>query len=289
MPFLQKLPSFFLRHKVIHFLCKARLVSNPFVAIFNNGAQAYVDLSDPEPRNVLLKRIFDPDFFPVARTMLPLDGVCFDLGANVGLCSFGLQPTHGEAHYHLFEANSRLNELLRKSFTLYPGASFRLNQACVTDKPGCTRFHLETTQSGQSHVATESETGEPVPNLILDEYCHEQALPLGHFAKMDLEGHELAALRGWDQHLKAHKIRALYLEVIPENQARYDLPTNAALRFLEERGYRLFLCKEQDFGLFGESPSALESLGGTIPAAHFHADDYPEDHATDALALASGA
>lgn len=283
---LQKLPSVLLRHKVIHFLCKKGLVDNPAEATFNDGARAYVDLSDPEPRNVFIKGVFDPDFFPVAQAMLPPEGVCFDLGANVGLCAFGLLPTRPSARYHLFEANARLAELLEKSFTLHPDASFHLNRACVTDQPGHTRFHLESTQSGQSHVATEEEAGETVPNLVLDDYCGERNLSEVHFAKLDLEGHELSALRGWTQALKARKIRALYLEVMPENQARYALPTNAALVFLEECGYRLHLCKEQDFGLFGEAPASLEGPGGSIPVAPFQAEDYPENHPTDVLALA---
>lgn len=283
---LQKLPSVLLRHKVIHFLCKKGLVDNPAEATFNDGARAYVDLSDPEPRNVFLKGVFDPDFFPVAQAMLPPEGVCFDIGANIGLCAFGLLPTRPSARYHLFEANIRLVELLEKSFALHPDASFTLNRACVTDQPGHTRFYLETTQSGQSHVATEDEAGDTVPNLVLDEYLAARNLSEVHFAKMDLEGHELPALQGWRKCLAEYRIKAIYIEIMPENQARYGRPPNAPLYYLESLGYNLYLCKKEDFGSFGDAPNKTKLRNGYLPLSRFRAKEYPEDFATDALALA---
>ena len=61
------------------------------------------------------------------------------------------------------------------------------------------------------------------------------------FAKIDLEGHEIPALKGWRQSLGKQNPKALYIEIIPENQARYGYETNAPLAFLESLGYQLFL------------------------------------------------
>ena len=285
MHFLQKLPRPLLKHKVIQFRWGIGLLPNPTRATFNETATAFLDLSDPEPRNVFLKGVFDPDFFPVARTMLPANGTFFDLGANVGLCSFGLAPTHSSARYHLFEANDRLISLLEKSAGLHPETDFQINHNCVTDQPGETRFCLEDEQSGQSHVATEEEGGEAVPNLLLDEYVENYAIERIDFAKMDLEGHELYALRGWRRSLEASLVAALYLEVMPENQERYGLPTNAALAFLEERDYELFFCKEQDFTMNGTKPTTFVGPSGSLVLSPFRATDYPKDHPTDVLAL----
>ena len=262
------------------------MLPNPTRATFNETATAFLDLSDPEPRNVFLKGVFDPDFFPVARAMLPANGTFFDLGANVGLCSFGLTPTHSSARYHLFEANDRLISLLEKSAGLHPETDFQINHTCVTDQPGETRFCLEDEQSGQSHVATAEETGKIVPSLLLDEYVEKHAIERIDFAKMDLEGHELHALRGWRESLEAGLVEALYLEVMPENQERYELPTNAALTYLKECGYNLYLCKKQNFGQFGEDPKRLAGPSGAISAARFLTEEYPNDFSSDVLAIA---
>ena len=286
MHFLQKLPSFALRHKFVSFLHKTRLVTNPTLASFNGGAKAYLDLSDPEPRNVFIKQVFEPDFFTIAKAMLPPDGYFFDLGANLGLCSFGLMPDRPKTFFHLFEANARLAALLKKSCTLYPDSCFILSNFCVTDEPGQTIFHIEEKQSGQSHVATDSGSGKAVPNLLLDHYCKQRKVDFVDLAKIDLEGHELPALLGWRKFLSEHRANGIYIEIIPENQARYGRPPNAPLLYLESLGYELYLCKEEDFGLFGNSPIEISLRQGSLTLSHFRAEEYPEDFATDALALA---
>ena len=76
-------------------------------------ARAYVDLCDPEARNVFLKRSFEPDFFGIARAVLFHGGVYFDCGTNLGLCMFGLLPSIDSATVscHLFEGKSSLDWL----------------------------------------------------------------------------------------------------------------------------------------------------------------------------------
>ena len=36
-------------------------------------------------------------------------------------------------------------------------------------------------------------------------------------AKIDLEGHELSALKGWEP-LRDHKVKSIYIEIMEENQ-----------------------------------------------------------------------
>jgi FkbM family methyltransferase len=287
MQLLHWLPRFLLRHKTIDFLCKIGLQNRVSEIEFNNGARTIIDLSDPEPRNVFIKREFEPHFFDIANALMPQDGIFFDLGANVGFCSFGLVSSRPKANYHLFEANAKLITLLEKSAGLHPETDFQINYNCVTDQPGETRFCLEDEQSGQSHVATEEEGGEAVPNLLLDEYVEKHAIERIDFAKMDLEGHELNALRGWRHSLEAGLVKALYIEVMPENQKRYGLPTNAALAYLEECGYDLFFCKGQDLGKFGKKSKRFDGLGDSLTIASFLAREYPSNYSTDILALNS--
>ena len=106
------------------------------------------------------------------------------------------------------------------------------------------------------------------------------------FAKIDLKGHELPALQGWRKHLAEHKVKAIYIEIMPENQARYGRPANAPLAFLESLGYELYLCKEDDFGSFGGVMDMNAFTHGSLPLSSFKAKEYPENFATDALALA---
>ena len=167
-----------------------------------------------------------PIFLKLRNSFLPDQGVFFDLGANVGFCSFGMLQNKPKCHYHLFEANPKMIELLWNSINYHNNCSIKLEHACVTEKHGVTEFCLSNDQSGQSHVATIEEHGIKIPNISLDDYCFENNISKIDFAKIDLEGHELSALKGWNQFLARGMVKTIYLEVMPENQARYGLNTN---------------------------------------------------------------
>ena len=253
MPF--SFPKILRRHSIVQALLASKLIQPEQTIKFNGNSQAFVNLSDPEPRNVFLKSVFDPDFFHVAKSFLRKGSSVFDLGANMGFCSFGLVPNYPDLSYHLFEANPQLIHLLKRSIELHPLQKFVLNHACISDRAGTTRFQLEPNQSGQSHVSTQDGSGIKVSNLTLDDYCGQQMLDSVDFAKIDLEGHELPALQGWNKCLSKHRVKAIYLEIMPENQTRYGRQTKAPLCYLESLGYELYLCKQDDFGSFGSAPS----------------------------------
>ena len=279
------LPAFLKRHSIIQFLLRTNLISADQLVYFNENSIAYLNLNDPEPRNVYLKCSFDPDYFYIAKSLIPPSGVFFDIGSNHGLCTFGLLPDLSSVQFHLFEANESLVRTIEKSTVLHKESTFFVNHACRSDEDGYSRFHLEPTQSGQSHIATELEEGIEIRNLVLDQYCRKNGIRKIDFAKIDLEGHELSALKGWESYLRDHAVQALYIEIMPENQNRYGLKTNAPLKFLESRGYELFLCKKEDFANFGEKPKKYQFESRTLTLSKFMAKDFPNDFTTDVLAL----
>ena len=286
MQVLRLIPKSLRKHKIIELACRLNLHTRLDKCEFNNRSKAFLDLLDPEPRNVYIRRKFDPDFFEIASTFLPPKSIFFDLGANHGLCTFGLLPKHSSTDFHLFEANESLLEIIKMSTKLHPDSLFFANHACIAEKVGYTTFHIEPNQSGQSHVSTRLEKGIEIKNLVLDDYCDEKKLSNIAFAKIDLEGHELAALRGWKKYLKKHQVNTIYIEIMPENQKRYNLKTNEPLLFLETMGYKLFLCKEDDFCNFGKKPKQYQFETGSLILSEFKAVDFPEDFSTDVLALA---
>jgi FkbM family methyltransferase len=287
MQLAKSLPKYLLRHKIIDIFIRIGL-QNKFTEIcFNVNSKAFIDLTDPEPRNVFIKKTFEPEFFKTADAFLPEDGIFFDLGANVGFCSFGLIPRNPKSNYHLFEANASLIRLLTQSIKLHADNNFHLNHCCLNNLNGKTRFKIQTNQTGQSHVSSDHEEGIEIPNLVLDDYCDKQKLKCIDFAKIDIEGHELPALQGWKKSLASHLVKALYIEIIPENQQRYGRKTNAPLQYLESLGFTLFLYKESDFRTFGEHPQKVKLVNDSLMLAKFSAKDYPSDFSTDVLALSS--
>ena len=180
-------------------------------------------------------------------------------------------------------------ELLKHSIMYHNNYFIYLNHACVTDKKGTTKFCITDTQSGQSHVATSEENGVHITNLNLDEYCQTNDISQIDFAKIDLEGHEYKALSGWQNCLKQKIVKAIYIEIIPENQNRYQLNTNESLIYLESLGYNLYLCKDDDFQKFPNYTESSKIIFNkkSINLRSLKAKDYPINYSTDILALAS--
>ena len=82
MQVLRLIPKSLRKHKIIELACRLKLHTRLDKCEFNNRSKAFLDLLDPEPRNVYIKRKFDPDFFEIASTFLPPNSVFFDLGLD---------------------------------------------------------------------------------------------------------------------------------------------------------------------------------------------------------------
>ena len=171
------------------------------------------------------------------------------MGANYGLLSFGLAPKFSErVRFHLFEPNRRLVSAIRRSAELYPKMQITVNADAVSDHNGVVQFAIDEEQSGASHICPEN--GVPFPSISLDDYLKKNALPEVTLLKLDVEGHELTALRGAAEALQSHAIKAVYFEYF-EKWLRRIQPPEHLLDFLESFGYAVYFSREanlQDYG-----------------------------------------
>jgi len=171
------------------------------------------------------------------------------VGANYGLLSFGLAPKFSErVRFHLFEPNRRLVSAIRRSAELYPKMQITVNADAVSDHNGVVQFAIDEEQSGASHICPEN--GVPFPSISLDDYLKKNALPEVTLLKLDVEGHELTALRGAAEALQSHAIKAVYFEYF-EKWLRRIQPPEHLLDFLESFGYAVYFSREanlQDYG-----------------------------------------
>jgi FkbM family methyltransferase len=289
MDFIKYIPRSLLKHKLILSLCRLNLQNRYCKCRFNNHSTAFIDLLDPEPRNIFITGIFEPFFYEIALAFIPHNGTVFDLGANVGFCSFGLVHERKSANYHLFEANSDLVELISMSANLPENSNsvFFNNHGCLAQNSGFSFFHLQSDQSGQSHTALNSGDGVKVKNLVLDDYCISKNVSFVDFAKIDIEGQEFPAIIGWKNFLAQKSVGAIFMESFPRNVIRYGIDINEPLLYLENLGYNLYLCKQEDFASFAEKPKEKEFPHGKLKVAKFEAKNYPDNFSTEILAVAT--
>ena len=77
--------------------------------------------------------------------------------------------------------------------------------------------------------------------------------------------------------LSKKKIAAIYLELIPENQKRYNIEIKDLLSYLENFGYQLFLLKKKILVYLGMLLSESAFMNNKITIASFHSSQYPEN------------
>jgi FkbM family methyltransferase len=243
---LSFLPLSLRRHTTVKCLLGAFPNSQNQWIEFNGEGRAYVNLGDPEMRNVFLKKSFEPDFFRIVYPILAEGGVFFDCGANFGLCTFGLLPhmERDRLSCHLFEANPNLIPFLKKSKTLFPSDSITIVEGCLSERSGDSRFQICSEFTGRSRVNPDGEA--MIKNVVLDDYLEQNKIAKISFLKMDIEGWELKALSGLSRALKRNAIEVIYFEIASDVLGAYGLRAADVTDFLVKHGFCLFLCRESD-------------------------------------------
>ena len=239
--FLNALPRPLRRQKLLLALSRFGLVDSVQYLGFNEGGRAWVDLRDAESRASYLSQSFWPEFHPIVAAFLGGGGALFDVGANFGLVTFGVVPLIAGrgVDFHLFEANPRIIPILERSAALWPGERIVVQHGCVTDRPGVSRLTLPSHAWGQAFIG---ESGEPIPNLVLDDYISERRIERIAFLKMDIEGWEPNALKGAERALAAGVVEAGFIEVSPELLRRAGSTAEALLGSLRGLGFDAYLC-----------------------------------------------
>ncbi len=163
-----------------------------------------------------------------------------DVGANKGSFLPSLSRAAGSGRVVAFEPQPALAEYLRRACRAARLTNVVVEAAGVSDRAGSLTLHVPGTgapspgASFEPRVAALSPGRDlPVPVVTLDEYFRSEA-PRIAAIKVDVEGHELAVLRGAQAVLDRHAPLVVF-----ECEARHagEDGVLATLRFFAERGY----------------------------------------------------
>jgi FkbM family methyltransferase len=142
--------------------------------------------------------------------------VFFDVGANVGEWSKGVLEAMPQARVFIFEpapeCQQHILNLKLSNSVLVPSAA--------GDRAGKAMLHSSSALDGTASLYARGETyfrdreykRVAVEIVTIDDVIQKYGLGFVDFVKMDIEGHELCALRGATQALTARKIGALSFE-----------------------------------------------------------------------------
>lgn len=155
--------------------------------------------TNPDDRDDPVSEELRAGSFPVARLfdlvrrIVPAGGRIVDLGAHVG--SFSLACAAAGYDVLCAEASPANAALIQASIALNGFANLRLFNVAVSDREGRLRFHP---QGPFGHVAPDGYDGTTVDveAITVDELLARAGWDRADFIKLDIEGSEVAALRG---------------------------------------------------------------------------------------------
>ena len=156
--------------------------------------------------------------------------VFFDIGANIGYYTIAAAARAEPSKIISFEPDQRSIKQIKLNLQL-SGISDKVEVvgSAVSDKTGKVEFNLTPDASPASSWVGSGENSITVDCAALDDFYDFKDKCL--FMKIDIEGHELSALKGMDRLLKNNKV-FMQLECFDEN-----LPST--LPVMEELGFAM--------------------------------------------------
>jgi len=144
--------------------------------------------------------------------------VIFDVGANVGSYVEALLNSFETGEIHAFEPVNANFQKLTINYLNNP--RLRLIQKGVGDQSGKHTIFLNPEVGSMAsvyhrkldHYNIEINATETIELITLEEYCKDNKIDHIDFLKLDIEGHELAALKGAGNLLKENKIQFIQFE-----------------------------------------------------------------------------
>ena len=167
----------------------------------------------------------EPQTISYVRRHIRRTDICVDVGANIGL--YTLLFAREAACVYAFEPNPAARRVCKRAIMLNDYQNVILDGRAISEEGGQARFYVNRA-SGLSALIPVSNT----TRIINVEKVRLDDLSLGRvdWLKIDVEGHEIAVLRGAQQLIARNPQIRLIVEFIPE---RGDFDENEFFRLLE--------------------------------------------------------
>jgi FkbM family methyltransferase len=192
--------------------------------------------------------------------------VILDVGANAGIYSLAALAVEPKAMIHAFEPTPEIAERLRKTARLNGLCRLHVHEMAVSSKSGhaiLRRFRGELgTNEGMNFICTEPGTSRAhtVATTCLDEFCQQQSIDYVDLLKLDIQGHEYAALKGANHLIRDGRVGTIFMELNWGVGA--SCSANESIHLLQQAGY--VFAKPAEHLRWQESGDWLHSLTDVV-------------------------
>ncbi len=196
----------------------------------------------------------DPNVMRFLRRWVRPGFVVCDIGANIGTYAVPLARLVGPSgHVVAFEPNRPTCACLRQNIRQNGLANVTVLRAAAGPEAGSADLVVTADNFGEVHLAPGSAAGSTASGAsvrdtarVLVTTVDAEVARLGlarvDFIKIDVEGFELAALRGATRTLAANANLVVQTEIVPAHSARYGFDVADLAEFFRAHGYAAHAC-----------------------------------------------
>jgi FkbM family methyltransferase len=213
------------------------------VVRLDKGFRMKLDLNDPEQLKVYFYGHYHERYEAgLVQRLLKDGGVFWDVGANVGYFTLvAATALANRGQIVAFEPGNNAYARLVENISLNPHGNIKTFQVAVSDREGEAVLHVSgdiADSSASLYPAGPAQgSGEVCRMVCLDHFRREENLSAPDLIKLDVEGAELAALKG-ARELMAATPPLLLVEMEEKNLRAAGASREAIRQFLAGYGYR---------------------------------------------------
>lgn len=175
------------------------------------GAEIFVDPTEGVGKPLYNSGEYEPHVTACLRDHTPEGGRAFDVGAHLGHHTIAMRQAVGPTgSVYAFEPNEAVLPYLRKTLDRNGFSNVTLVEKAVSDTSGTARLVHGSGNRGTASLADgrAGDGGDEIRTVTLADHLEDGPIDV---LKMDIEGHESAALRGLSDHVEA--VRCVVLEL----------------------------------------------------------------------------
>jgi FkbM family methyltransferase len=167
--------------------------------------------------------------------------VIYDIGANTGYYSLLTTSTLKSATVHAFEPIPNYVAQINANLALNQVDSrVTVHTIGLSDTNGTAELHLAGTGSTlEKEFQPTSRESLTIATYTLDSYVSEYNIPAPHIMKIDVENHELSALKGATETIK-NNLPFLFIEIIDSYHTFKNQKFTDTLKYIDQLGYNIF-------------------------------------------------
>jgi FkbM family methyltransferase len=208
------------------------------------GIVMQLDLADLVECTIAMNGEWEGLIFDAVAPLVQSGSTVLDVGAHVGYASLRLAQWVGDAGrvVALEPMPSHVAAVRRNAELSGVSGRISVHNVAASDRAGRASFNVGLRSNTGTGALASGDVGPgamAVETVILDDWLTAHAPAEIALCKLDIEGAELLALRGLRRTLKAHRIRALLVEVHATLLPHFGATVGDVTTLLDAHGYRV--------------------------------------------------